>query len=266
MQGACEGRLPCPRAGSILHSGLHKKQLLAKQISPWSEEFTNADLGCSRASQSSLRGTCIRQYTMADRESPDILLAVRDSKGVIVGDLSLIHPVGDLVLVVILDVSMQLMGIVARRSRAASLLSAFVEIRIANRGCGKALKDQEPGETEGPLETSLEYGRIDTTAFQFWPIDLEVAVAVLGQPVLVGRASAGEIDVIDLGDETAQSPGGYPDLLAIVSPACSIDVESGQDLWLLNMFLARSRTSRMTEKEAKTRLTSPIDLYTRKTI
>lgn len=55
-------------------------------------------------------------------------------------------------------------------------------------------------------------------------------MAVLRQTVLIRRAPAGEIDVIDLGDEALKGPRCYPDLAPIVGTSGRVDVEAGQDL------------------------------------
>ncbi len=81
----------------------------------------------------------------------------------------------------------------------------------------------------GPVEVPLEYSRINAGPFQLCPVHLEVPMAVLGQPVLVGRASTRQIDVINLGYVRLQGSWGAVDLFSVVGSPGAVDVETSED-------------------------------------
>lgn len=158
--------------------------------------------------------------------------AIRNGESVVVGHFLLIDPIGNLVVIVVLDVSIhgpEVLAPKAIESRATSFLAALVDIVVSGLGSWQSLQHEKSCETKSSHETPLENGRIDARAIKFRPIDLEASAAVLGKTVLVGRAAASEVDVVGLRHVGLQSTRGAIDLLAIIGSAGAIDVETGED-------------------------------------
>lgn len=63
----------------------------------------------------------------------------------VVGNIGLVDPVGNFILMVILDIAPKTHACV-EKSRAATLLAALVEICLAGTRSGKALENEETGQ------------------------------------------------------------------------------------------------------------------------
>jgi hypothetical protein len=157
-------------------------------------------------------------------------LTVRYGESVVVGHLSLINPVGDLILMEVLDVTTKAIVLVAVDGWPTALLATLVHVCLSRSRGWQPLQDQEAGKAKGSLKAPLEDSRINAAALEVRPVDLEVAVAVFGQTILVRWASSSQVDVVDLSDEATQSAWSDVDLAAVVGSAGGINVETGQNL------------------------------------
>lgn len=95
--------------------------------------------------------------------------------------------------------------------------------------CGQALENQEPRQTQCPLKASFEDGWIDLGAVQLGPVDFKIPMRILGEAVLIRRASTREINMVDLGNKASQCSRGDVNLFAIVGSAGSIDIKTSED-------------------------------------
>jgi hypothetical protein len=100
----------------------------------------------------------------------------------------------------VLDVSKHLELEAVAELRASALLSALLHILLSGIGGWKTLQNQKTSKTKCSRETALENSRVHARTIKLRPINLEVSVRVLGQPILIRRASTAQIDRIDLSD------------------------------------------------------------------
>ncbi len=147
----------------------------------------------------------------------------------IAGDVALFGP---LVFVVILDVltGYSIMNEVWIGRRPTPLLRVLVGVPLARFTCGQLFEDKESSQSKSLRKAPLEDSRINTGPFQLRPVHLEVPMAVLGQPVLIGWTSARQINLIELGYVRLQSSWGAIDLFAVVGSPGAVDVEASENL------------------------------------
>lgn len=104
---------------------------------------------------------------------------IRDSEGVVVGDVVLIKPVGNFVFMGILDVSVKPILETVPEVWAATFFSTLLQVLLPSVSRGQALQNEETGKPKRPPKASFEDGWVDSGTVQLRPINLEVPVAVL---------------------------------------------------------------------------------------
>lgn len=99
----------------------------------------------------------------------------------VVGNLVLSEPVRYLILVTFLDVTGQgpELAVIAVKGRAASFITALVLVGVSRARGGEPLEDQQPCESQCPLEAPFENSRINPRAVKFGPVYLKASVTVL---------------------------------------------------------------------------------------
>lgn len=157
---------------------------------------------------------------------------VGDGKCVVVGHFVSADPIGDFVVVVVLDVRTHGPKVLAHKSvksRATSFLATLVDIVVSSLGSGQSFQHEKSCETQSSHKTPLEDGRVDARTVKLRPVDLKPSAAVLGKAVFVGRTAASEVDVVGLSHVGLQSARGAIDLLSIIGSAGAVDVETGKN-------------------------------------
>lgn len=92
----------------------------------------------------------------------------------VIRDVVLFEPVGDLVFVVFFDVAVQALGAEMPLVGATTLLPPLIQVRLASGRGGEALEYQEPGEAQSTLEASLKDGWVNTASIQLGPVNLRM--------------------------------------------------------------------------------------------
>lgn len=91
----------------------------------------------------------------------------------------LIYPLGDLILVSILDVAVQMADVATLGRPPTTFRASAGEVLVPRRGRWQALQDEESSKAKRTLKASLKNGWVGARALQIWKIHLKGAVRVL---------------------------------------------------------------------------------------
>lgn len=98
--------------------------------------------------------------------------AVGYGEGVVIGHILLVDPISHLVLMVVLDVTIDAVLLRMNQLGTPPLVTTLVEVRLSNRGSGKLLQNQEACQTKCPLETAFKNSRVYAATIEFGPVYL----------------------------------------------------------------------------------------------